>query len=79
MNKFSHTTRQTSIEQLQIWTRIYLYLFSTIIKIEDVFAGILIRHPYFTWFLSSFAFGNIDPYLSRILGSFTFGNTKGVV
>jgi hypothetical protein len=33
---------------------------STIIKIEDVFAGTLVRHPCMSRFLSSFAFGNTD-------------------
>jgi hypothetical protein len=60
-----------------------LYLFSisisTIIKIEDVFAGILVRHPCMSRFLSSFAFGNTYPYLSRFLRLFTFGNTEGII
>ncbi len=47
-----------------------LYLFSTIIKIEDIFAGILIRHPCMSRFLSSFAFGNTYPYLGQVLRSF---------
>ena len=54
---------------------IYLYY----IKIENVFAGILIRHPYLSRFLSSFPFGNTDPCMSRILSSFAFKNTKEVV
>ena len=39
---------------------------STIIKIKDVFTGILIRHPYSSRFFNSLAFGNINPCLSRI-------------
>jgi type VI protein secretion system component VasA len=49
------------------------------IKIENVFAGILVRHPYLSRFLSSFAFENRDPHMSRILSSFAFENTKEVV
>ena len=45
-------------------------IISTIIKIEDVFAGILIRDPCMSQLLSSFAFGNIYPYLSQFLRSF---------
>ena len=57
-----------------------LYYISTIIKIEDVFTGILVRHPYMSRFLSSFAFeNNTDPYLNRVLILFTFGNTEEVV
>ena len=52
---------------------------STIIKIEDVFTGILVRHPRLSRFLSSFTFKNTDPCLSQILSSFAFENTKGVV
>ncbi len=37
---------------------------STIIKIEDVFTGILVRHPYMSRFLSSFAFENTYSFLS---------------
>jgi hypothetical protein len=37
---------------------------STIIKIEDVFAGILVRHPYLSRVFSSFVFGNTHPCLS---------------
>ena len=51
---------------------------STIIKIEDVFAGILIRHLYLSWFLSSSAFENTDQCTSQILSSFAFENTKEV-
>ena len=54
-------------------------LFYTIIKIEDVFAGILVSHPYLSRFLSSFSFGNTDPCLSRTLSPFAFRNTKEVV
>ena len=62
-----------------------LYLFSisisisTIIKTEDVFVGILVRHPCMSRFLSSFAFGNIHPHLSQFLRLFTFGNTEGII
>ena len=52
---------------------------STIIKIEDVFAGILVRHPYMSLFLTLFVFGNAYPYLSRFLRSFIFGNTEGII
>ncbi len=52
---------------------------STIIKIEDVFVGILVRHPCMSRFLNSFAFGNTYPYLSRFLRSFTFANTEGII
>ena len=41
-------------------------------KIEDVFAGTLVRHPCLSRLLSSFAFGNTDLYLSRVLSSFVF-------
>ena len=47
-----------------------------VIKIENVFAGILVRHQYLSRFLSSFVFGNTNPCLSRILSSFAFGNIK---
>jgi hypothetical protein len=60
-----------------------LFLFSisisTIIKIENAFAGILVRHPCMSRFLSSFAFGNTYMYLSRFLRSLTFGNTEGII
>jgi hypothetical protein len=52
---------------------------STIIKIEDVFAGILVRHPCMSRFLSLIAFENTYPYLSRFLRSFTFGNTEEII
>ncbi len=42
----------------------YLFSISTIIKIEDVFADILVRHPCISRFLSLFAFGNTFPHLS---------------
>ena len=54
-------------------------LISTIIKIEDVFAGTLIRHLFMSRFSSSFAFENTCLYLSRFLSSFVFGNTEEVV
>ena len=53
--------------------------FSTIIKIEDVFTGTLIRHSCFSRFLSLFAFENTYLCFSQFLSSFTFRNTKGVV
>ena len=40
---------------------------SIIIKIEDVFAGVLVRHPCLSRFLNPFAFGNTYPYLFRSL------------
>jgi hypothetical protein len=49
---------------------------STIINFEYVFAGILVRHPCMSQFLSSFAFGNTYPYLGRFLRSFTFDNRR---
>ena len=52
---------------------------SIIIKIEDVFADTLVRHPFMSRFLSSFDFGNTYPYMSLILNSFAFENTGGVV
>jgi hypothetical protein len=52
------------------------FLISTIIKIEDVFAGTLVRYPYLSRFLSSFAFVNKDMCLSQLLSLFTFGDTK---
>ena len=54
-------------------------LISTIIKTEDVFAGILVCHPCMSRFLSSFVFGNIYPYLSRFSRSFTFVNTEEII
>ena len=51
----------------------------TIIKTEDVFTGTLVRHPYMSRFLSSFAFENIDLYFGRVLNSFTFENTGAIV
>ena len=57
----------------------YGFLISTIIKIKDVFAGILVHHPYMSRFLSPFAFGNTNPYLSRFLSSFGFRNTEEIV
>ena len=60
---------------------IELLIISTIIKIEYIFAviRILVRHPYLSHFLSSFAFENVDPCLSQILSSFAFKNTKEVI
>ena len=43
---------------------------STTIKIEDVFAGTLVRHPCMSRVLSSFALGNTYLYSSRFLTSF---------
>ena len=37
----------------------YLYLFSIIIKIKNIFADTLACYSYLTWFLSLFAFENI--------------------
>ena len=54
----------------------FFAFFSTIIKIKDIFTGILARHLCMSRFLSSFAFGNTDPYLSRVLISFAYGNTN---
>ncbi len=49
------------------WLRVILVYISisisTIIKIEDIFTGALISHPYMSRLLSSFAFGNTYPYL----------------
>ncbi len=56
----------------------FIYI-CTIIKIENVFAGILVCHPCISQFLSSFAFGNTYPYLSRFLILFTFDNTEGII
>lgn len=45
----------------------------TVIKIRDVFVDTLVRHPYLSQFLSSFAFGITNMYFSRFfLSSFTF-------
>jgi hypothetical protein len=51
----------------------------TIIKIEDVFAGTLVRNPCMSWFLNLFAFGNTYMYLGRVLSSFVFRNTGAVL
>jgi hypothetical protein len=56
-----------------------LYIFSAIIKIKHVFAGILVRHSCMSRFLSLFAFENTYPYLSRFLRSLTFGNTDEII
>ena len=53
--------------------------FSSIIKIEDVFAGILVRRPSMNRFLNLFVFEHTYPYLSRFLRSFAFVNTEGIV
>ena len=63
---------------LSISTLVNDYI-STIIKIEVVFAGSLLRHLCMSRFLTSFAFRNTYPYLSQFLGSFAFENTKGVI
>ena len=52
---------------------------STIIKIKDIFAGILVRHLCMSRFLILFSFGNTYPYLSRFLTLFTFGSTEGII
>ena len=52
---------------------------STIIKIKDVFAGILIRYSCLSRFLSSFAFEITYLYLGRFLNSFAFENIERVV
>ncbi len=54
-------------------------LISTIIKIKDVFVGILVRYPCMSRFLSSITFGNTYPYLSRFLRSFTFVNKERII
>ena len=41
-------------------TNAFFYLISTIIKIEDVYAGPLVCHPCLSRFLSSFAFRNTE-------------------
>jgi hypothetical protein len=57
------------------YNALVFFLVSTIIKINNVFAGILVRHPCLSRFLSLFAFGNTDPCLRWILSSFAFENT----
>ena len=51
----------------------------TIIKIEDIFAGNLVRNPCMSWFLNLFTFGNTYMYLSQVLSSFAFRNTGAAV
>ena len=55
------------------------HLISTIVKFEDGFAGILVRYPCMSRFLSSFVFRNTYPYLSQFLSSFAFGNVEEVI
>ena len=48
-------------------TDVAAHIFSTIIKIEDVFTDTLVRYPYMSRYLSSSAFRNTGLYLSRVL------------
>ena len=71
--------RYTWFFSWRIWIKSNLHPLSTIIKMKDVFTGILVRHPCLSRFLSLFAFGNTYPCLSQILNSFDFKNTKWIV
>lgn len=54
-------------------------IISTIIKIENVFVGSLVRHSCLSRSLSSFTFGNTYPYFIQFLSLFAFRNTERVL
>lgn len=73
-----HVDQVIRISTSNLDQAVLLFIF-TIIKIENIFVGILLCYLCLSQFLNSCAFENIDPYLSWILSLFAFENIKGVV